>query len=263
MKLWFALRYYNKMDAPPAPLRRIPLPPPQRNYIHKLSDNSILRKMAALDIVKIDIWHGNRILNEEHKKDISENLKGGIQSLDLKPYHLVSYLVEDGLKTYIVDGQHRVSILKDAARKNMEQLNFDVIVIEKRCDSETEVIEYFKLLNTTKAIQWKEDPILQANAFIEAFEKEFSKGKVKLIRPEGCHRPYMCTKKLRDAIVKCNLCSLGKTPEQFVEHALLKNKQFIEHFKSMTLREKLYDKALVIGFCLAIDEKFLWFQGFV
>jgi hypothetical protein len=250
------------MDAPPAPLRRIPPPPPQRNYIHKLSDNSILRKMPALDIVKIDIWHGNRILNEEHKKDISENLKGGIQSLDLKPYHLVSYVVEDGLKTYIVDGQHRVSILKDAARKNMEQLNFDVIVIEKMCESENEVIEYFKLLNTTKAIEWKEDPTLQANAYIAAFEKEFNKGKVKLLRSEGSHRPYMCTKKLRDAIVKSNLCSLGKTPQEFVEHALQKNKQFIDHFKSMTLREKLHDRALALGFCLAIDEKFSWFQGF-
>ena len=250
------------MDAPPAPLRRIPPPPPQRAYLHKFSDTSFLRKMSARDLVKIPVWHGNRILNEEHKKDISDNLKGGFQSLDLKPYHLITYPVEDDLMSYIVDGQHRVSILKDAARKDTEQLNFDVIVVEKNCQTESEVIEYFKLLNTTKAIEWKEDPILQANAYIEAFEKEFNKGKVKLLRQEGSHRPYMCTKKLRDAIVKSNLCSLGKTPKQFVEHALQKNKEHIDYFKLMTLREKLHDRALTLSFCLAIDEKFSWFQGF-
>lgn len=213
--------------------------------------------------MKIPVWHGNRILNEDHKKEISENLKGGLQSLDLKPYHLITYPVDDDLMSYIVDGQHRLSILKDSARKDTEHLNFDVIVVEKNCQTESEVIEYFKLLNTTKAIEWKEDPTLRANAFIAAFEKEFSKGKVKLIRPEGCHRPYMCTKKLRDAIVKCNLSSLGKTPEQFVEHALQKNKEYIEYFKSIPIREKLHDRALSINFCLAIDEKFSWFEGFV
>ena len=251
------------MDAPPTPLRRIPPPPPpQRNYIHKFSDNSILRKMHARDLVKIPVWKGNRILNEEHKKDISGNLKGGLQSLDLKPYPLITYPEEDDLMSYIVDGQHRASILKDAVKNDTEQLNFDVIVVEKNCESESQVIEYFRLLNTTKSIEWKEDPNLQVNAFIAAFEKEFNKGKVKLIR-KNANRPYMNIDKLRDAIVKCNLCSLGKSAEQFVIHAILKNKEYTERYKLMSQKEKLHDRAIAIGFSLAIDEKFSWFQGFV
>jgi hypothetical protein len=211
--------------------------------------------------VKIPIWKGNRILNQEHKYSIQQSLKLGAKSLDLKPFHVVTYPVEDNeteeILSFIVDGQHRHSIIKEA-----ENQDFDVLVIEKRCESETEVVEYFKLLNHTRAIEWKEDPILMANRYIVALEKAFNTTKEKRIRVKSTHRPYLYVETLRDEFVKRKIGHSGKTPEDFVRYAQSKNQEGLALLRSKLPRETMEERALSLDFCLALDPKFKWLHEF-
>lgn len=257
--------------APPPPVRRIPPPPPQRAFIHTFSDGSLLRKMPARDLCKIPIWHGNRIMNEEHKKEIAQALgPRGAAALDLKPFHVVTYPCYDEdeseeIKTFIVDGQHRVSILKEHLQANSESLGFDVLVVEKSCASETEVIQYFKLLNTTRAIEWKEDPRIAANRFVAAFEAAFNKGRKQkdlLVRGANTHRPYLSVDRLRDELIRQRVAANGKAPEEFVEFCIRKNTELVELISEFDIKEKIQERAIVLGFCLALDEKFGWLADF-
>jgi hypothetical protein len=251
------------MDSPPVPTRRFAPPPPPRAYLHTFSDGSILRKISARDLVKIPIWKGNRILNQDHKQSILQSLKQGAKSLDLKPFHVISYPVEayesanEEIMHFVVDGQHRLSILKES-----DALDFDVLVVEKKCDSESDVIEYFKILNHTRAIEWKEDPIILANRYIVALEKVFNTGKEKRIRPKATHRPYLYVDTLREELVKRKIGHTGKRPEDFAEFAKQKNQALLEVYRSKPEQETMIQRALDLGFCLALDPKFKWLSDF-
>lgn len=237
-------------------------PPPPRTistHFHTLSDGSIMRKMPVKDLIRIPIWQGNRLLCEEHKAQIKESLKGNIRSLDLKPYHIITYPIEDEYTSFIIDGQHRVAILRGAFYQNPAQENFDCIVIERQCETETEAIEYFKILNTTKAVEWKHDPNLVANTFIKAMEKEFNGPKMRRVRPGSTHRPYLSVEKFREAIRCRNL--EGKTIEQFITAARRLNTEYLESLKRIEKKSKIVQKAVEIGFCLALDEKFKWLDS--
>ena len=235
-------------------------PPPRNTNLHTFSDGSILRKMSARDIVKIPIWHGNRILDEEHKKAISDSLKQGVKELDLKPFHVVSYPDEDDKTTIhyrVVDGQHRVSLIRES-----DQQDFDVLVVEKRCNSEHEVIDYFKILNHTKAIEWREDPAMVANYFVRALEKLFNpeKEKNKKIRQKSTHRPYLYVDTFRDELKKRKIGLDGKTPEEFAQFAQEKNRALLERLGEG--KDKTEKRALEMGFALALDPKYKWLDEF-
>lgn len=239
------------------PIRR-QAPPPPRQFLHTFTDGSILRKISARDLVKIPIWKGNRILNQEHKQSIVTSLKGGAKSLDLKPFHVVTYPDEEGdTQSFIVDGQHRHSIIKEA-----ENQDFDVLVIEKKCESESEVIEYFRLLNHTRAIEWKEDPILVANKYIAALEKAFNVGKDKRIRQKSTHRPYLYIDNFRDELVKRKIGHSGKTPDDFVKFAQLKNEEGLQTLLGKDKREAMEERAVLLEFSLAMDTKYKWLSEF-
>ena len=236
-------------------------PPPPKQYLHTFTDGSILRKIAARDLVKIPIWKGNRILNTEHKQSILTTLKDGVKSLDLKPYHVVTYPVEDNeteeILSFIVDGQHRHSLIKEA-----DNQDFDVFVIEKKCESEEEVIDYFKLLNHTRAIEWKEDPILVANKFLVALEKAFNAGKEKRIRQKATHRPYLYVEVFREELVKRKIGHTGKTPDEFVKFAKQKNEEGLLYLKAKDKRDVMEGRALLLEFSLAMDTKYKWLADF-
>jgi hypothetical protein len=240
-----------------------PPPPPRPSQdLHKFYDGSKMRKMSVKDLIRIPIWKGNRLLCEDHKRQIQESLKGGVRPLELKPYHIITYPIEDEdghleRKSFIIDGQHRVSILKDAFYQSQDLESFDCIVIEKECQTETEAIDYFRILNMTRAVEWKHDPNLLANAFVKALEKEFNTGKTRLIRPAGSHRPYMSADKIRDAILKKRF-EEGKSVEEFIAKVRDLNKAGVERLREVAQRSKMEQKALELGFTLALDEKFKW-----
>jgi hypothetical protein len=245
-------------------------PPPPRSHLFQFSDGSILRKMQAKDLIKLEVWQGNRFLDNEHKQDIIKSLKDSLQSLDLKPYHVVTYVEdqEDGEqkqhKTVLVDGQHRASILRDTFYQNQQPVDFDVLVVEKICKNESEVIQYFKILNKTKAIPWNEDLNLVVNRYIKALEKKFNTNKKQLlIRPVATRKPYLSVEKLRDELKKRRIgkSDTDRTPEEFAEYAWECNESWLLSHKDSN--EKSIQACLAVGFALAFDDKFSWIQDFI
>jgi hypothetical protein len=252
------------MAAMAVALMKPPPPPSQRvsQNLHIFYDKSVMRKMSVKDLIRIPIWKGNRLLCEDHKRQIQESLKGGPRPLELKPYHIITYPVADDdghlqRSSFIIDGQHRVSILKDVLYQTPDLEPFDCIVIEKECSTETEAIDYFRILNMTRAVEWKHDPNLLANAFVKGVEKEFNTGKLCLIRPAGSHRPYLSADKLREAILKRRF-EEGKSVEEFVAKIRELNKAGVQRLREVSSRSKMEQKALELGFTLALDEKFRW-----
>jgi hypothetical protein len=238
------------------------LPPPRTSAIFKFHDGSILRKMSARDLAKIPVWEGNRLLDDDHKRDIVISLNGNLKFLDSKPYHLVTYPTEDDegrlmSATCIVDGQHRVSILKEAFP---EYDDFDVLVVEKQCQSYSDVVRYFKILNMTKAIAWQEDPKLCANRYIKALETKFNTKKQGFIRQGATRKPYLSIDKLREGLMACRLGQNEQdpTPEAFASLANAWNQQWCKD--QITNFDPQIEKYKKLGFALAYDDKLKWIR---
>jgi hypothetical protein len=212
------------------------------------ADGSIWKQIPASRLAAVEIWKGNRILDHNHTLRICQSLVS-ITDLTLNPYRIV--ILEDDGETYryIIDGQHRVSLLKKHfANPNAE--DFNVVVIEKTCQDESEIIEYFKIINTTKAMHWREDPILAANKYIDPFIKEFNKDPKKpVIRPGKVNRPYLSVDRLRDVLVSKHVVDWRTTPLEFVARCREINDQ---HLEELDLTNTTNKRAYQIGFSLGM-----------
>lgn len=245
-----------------ARMRNAP-PPPPRNCLFQFSDGSKLNKMKVSQLIRFEIWKGNRFLDKNHKDKIKNETKDNIRSLDLKPYHIVTYLEDSDEgpkpKTVIIDGQHRVNVLLERILTDPQIDDFEVLVAEKFCQTESEVIEYFKVLNKTKAIPWKEDPNLIINNYIKALDKAFPKTDKALFRPGRCQRPFVSLEKLREEALKRRL-GQGKDDsiEEFIERIVGYNETQLELLQMKENRDKLEDKAVELGFTLGLDAHYSW-----
>lgn len=244
-------------------IRNAPPPPPPRNCLFQHSDGSKLNKIKVSQLIRFEIWKGNRFLDTNHKEKIKNETKDNIRSLDLKPYHIVTYLEDSDEgpkpKTVIVDGQHRVSVLLERFISDPQMDDFEVLVAEKFCQKETEVIEYFKVLNKTKSIPWKEDANLIINTYVEALEKAFPKTEKALFRPGRCQRPFVSQDKLREEALKRRL-GQGKDDsiEEFIQKVTDYNEEKLEFLQMKENRDKLEEKAVELGFTLGLDTQYSW-----
>jgi len=216
--------------------------------LYTSEDGSKWKVMAASRLANLEIWKGNRILDDNHALRICQTLTS-IKDLTLNPYRIVNVEDEGETYRYIIDGQHRVSILKKHfANPNAE--DFNVVVIEKSCQDETEIIEYFKIINTTKAIHWREDPILAANKYIEPFVKEFNKDPKKpVIRPGKVNKPYLSIDRLREVLISKHVVDWRTTPLEFVARCREINDQHLSELDISNLTNK---RAVQIKFSLAL-----------
>jgi hypothetical protein len=207
-----------------------------------LSDGSKLYKLSAKELAAIPTWHGNRIVDKDHLQ-ILESSVGHPKQLDIKPFHIVRYNAdqEDGTKiekTCIVDGQHRVEILKKylITYENSFDKAFDdfqLLVVEKFCNDEQEVGKYFKILNTTKSIEWNEDPRLVANRYLEALCNKFNTKKRQLIRNGKTRKPYISLEVLRDQMVARRIgFATEETPEAYAERIYKEHCEVLEDLKN-------------------------------
>lgn len=232
------------------------------NFTH--SDGSRTRVIGVRELIRTDIWNGNRILDEGHRNKIQEECIN-IKDLDKKPFVMVSFPsgnVEEGIieKWVIIDGQHRVSILRDHFRQNQSEEDFDVLVTEKAFDTEHAVFDYFKILNNVKRVEYKEDPRMIANTYINSLTKVFEKNSV--IR-EDTKRPYLRVSKLRDTL--CSLLekvqkdgAVFKTSEEFALAAEEINRKILEILKTKISRSKMEDRAILLEFALGLEDKLGW-----
>lgn len=173
--------------------------------LHTLHDGSCLKIINAKELITIPVWKGNRIIDLEHMRKIKTSIGTNIKHLD-HGYILVTCPVThaDGHstihETYLIDGQHRHAVLKDYFKESLFEDDFPIVVIEKRLESEFDIIDYFNTINSAKPLQWEIDPNLIINEYIGALEKAFNVGKKVLIKKGNTYRPYLPVEKLRDAL---------------------------------------------------------------
>lgn len=241
--------------------------------IMRLHDGSVLSQMNSRDLARLPIWKGNRIMDTAHMEEIQAAIGGDIRKLDLKPYHLVTYdrVQEDGTKervTEIIDGQHRASIIK--RHYETEELEFDatelpntfqVYVIEKRCQSEAEIIQYFRILNATKAIQWREDPRLAANRYIEALVNKFNTPKKELIRQGKTRAPYVGVDVIREEAIRRRVgIEMRESPEEYAERIYQNHLMGLRELAECGAGTKEHAVCLKAGCLLTIDKKYDWLE---
>jgi hypothetical protein len=168
-------------------------------------------------------------------------------------------------KTYIIDGQHRISVVSDYFEKVVDAKDFQVTVTEIRVSSEDEAIEYFNKINNVKPIQFKEDPNLIVNKYIHRLIVSYPV-KSKLFRNGATKRPYLSTDKLREALTK-RVDRLKKISiEKFIKECKLTNTKIIQELEIRSLNDKekelkIITKILEIDFALAWDDKFKWLDN--
>lgn len=221
--------------------------------IFKSNDGSVWRKIPASKLCLYPIWEGNRIIDHSHIKDLEERI--GINNANILNSSIFRTITiwseDDSMNTFIIDGQHRIEIIKKYLIKNSD---FDCIVSDKIVDSEADAINYFKIINSHKNIPWKEDSKLIANKFVAKFEEEFNKRFEGVIKNTKTRKPYISTEKLRETLVKAKVELWKKTPSEFVEDCLNKNEQYLS---ILNPQNSLEEKAISIGFslgCISMNE---------
>lgn len=236
------------------------------DLLHIYSDGSKLFKMSALALSRIHIWKGNRIIDLEHVKNIKESVDYKAYLLD-SGYKTIQYDEMDEnnkpvKKTYLIDGQHRISVVADYFENVQDAKDFSVTVTDIRVDSEAEAIEYFNKINNVKPIQFKEDPNLIVNKYLQRLIASYPV-KSKLFRTGATKRPYLSVDKFREALLK-KVENLKKISiEKFIKECKTINTKTIQELEIRSLNDKekelkIITKILELEFALAWDDKFKW-----
>lgn len=232
-----------------------------RVLLTTLSDGSSLYKVPAKELAAVPTWHGNRIVDQAHVHTLNSTV-GHPKQFDIKPFHIVRYNAEQEDRTVkeevcIVDGQHRVEVLKNYLAKQEPSFDnafeeFDLLVIEKYCADEQEVIKYFKILNTTKNIEWRDDPRLVVNRYLEALCSKFNTKKRQLIRNGKTRKPYISLEVLRDQMVARRVgFATEETPEAYAERIYNEHNEVLEDLKRQESEALLTEfKAALKADCL-------------
>jgi hypothetical protein len=237
--------------------------------LHTYHDGSRLRIMSAKKLVTIPIWKGNRIKNKEHLDALKTAIGTDVQNLD-KGYHVIKYKEEDDSKalveaSYIIDGQHRVSVLTDFFNTYIMEPDFSVTYTEIIVENEHEAIEYFNRINNAKPIHFKEDPAMIANNYVAAIVKVFpGKKGTPLFRDKATHRPYMETEELRKYLRE-NADRLKCPPATFAQLLLEKNNRLIRELQladTMAMipekDKKCAQRTIELGFALGYYKRMSW-----
>lgn len=239
--------------------------------LHTYSDGSKLYKMSALALSKIPIWKGNRIIDLAHVKNIKESINSKAYLLD-SGYKTIQYDELDEnekpvKKTYLIDGQHRISVVNDYFENLEHPSDFMVTVTEIRVDSEIEAIDYFNKINNVKPIQFQEDPNLLVNKYLQRLIGSFPV-KGKLFRTGATKRPYLAVDKFREVLKKRSDGLRKISIEKFIKECKSTNIKIIQELEIRSLNEndkelKIINKILELGFALAWDDKFKWLDTII
>jgi len=228
--------------------------------------------MKAKDLITIPIWKGNRILDEIHAKSIKEAVGTKVQSLD-SGFNIIKYDEKNAdnktiTVSYLIDGQHRASVIRDFYRDNYCEPDFDLTVTELVVESESDAVEYFNKINNVKRQHWKTDPTILVNKYIVALEKKYNTNKkTPLIRLGSTHRPYLSSEKLREEF-KANIALLKQSTEDiaaFIEKVERKNRELLNEIQiEIALPSakdiKIKERAIDLQFALACHPSLSWIR---
>lgn len=224
------------------------------------TDGSVYKVLSAKVLSEYPVWKGNRILDEIHVTNIKQTMKD-VKLLNMNPFRIAALKDDENVvHRYIIDGQHRHAILKEYF-SNPDASDFEVLVAGRVFQNESEVMDYFKIINSTKSIVWKEDPVLCANQYIQALMQEFNTDPKKpMFRNGKTTRPFISIDKLRDTLVGKRVWNWKQTPEEFVKETKLKNQQLLNgyHLKDEDSLTTMEIRAINYEFVIGLDDKFTW-----
>lgn len=239
--------------------------------LHIYSDGSKLYKMSALALTCIPVWKGNRIIDMEHVSNIKNSIQNKGYLLD-SGYKIIQYEETDEYnktikQSYIIDGQHRINIVKDYFDSHESIKDFEVTVTEIKVNSELDAILYFNTINNVKPIHYEEDINLIANKYIYKLHKEYNSPH-NLFRNGITKRPYLSIDKLREAlkkrIAKLKIIDI----DNFVIDCKKINGILIQELEIRSLNEndkdiKIIHKSILLNFALSYDDKFKWLDRII
>jgi hypothetical protein len=234
--------------------------------LHQFHDNSVLKTLSCRELIMIPVWRGNRYIDDTHVQQIKKDIGDAVERLDTTVFRVVKYMDGATQQVYLIDGQHRQRVLCDYFTKGGVLKEFNVLVMEKEVEGESEVIELFNTLNTVKP-QLETDPKLLANKYIAALEKQFNTSKKNtLIRPEGkaTKRPFLSSDALRTALEanSSHLKQSNAVVEQFVAKVVGWNERMLREFEIDSAcgkkDKKIIDSCLEKKFTLAYDNLLPW-----
>jgi hypothetical protein len=237
----------------------------------RLHDGSILRYMLARDLVRIPIWKGNRIIDGAHVDAIERSIGAHAERLDFAYRIVCCDEIDAGGRavptSYIIDGQHRIAVLRRLLERGAHTLEFYAVVLEKRVESELEIIDLFNTLNSTKPITWT-DTNLVVNAYIAALEEAFNVGRRAMIRKSGTHRPYVSVDRLRETLTAFSDTLKTRTTKgdisAFVDRVRAWNATQLENAPARIMAQskksegELIARAAELRFMLGCDLKLKW-----
>lgn len=237
-----------------------------------LANGCDVKTITAKDLIKIPVWRNNRLLDRDHMLEIRNAIGKNIQLLD-HGYQIAILVEQDAAgndieQKYIIDGQHRLQVIKHYFEEEIIcAVDFPILVYERLFDTERELIEHFNAINKCKPLKPMEDENLTLNAYIHALQKVFPgpNKRCPLLRPGLTHRPYLSTDRLRD-VLRTHIHQLPKTEQDILEFAkrsqqynekLIKNDVWILGIDNNKRRE-FFERGQKCGFILAYDERLPW-----
>ncbi len=242
------------------------------SVLFTLANGAELHSIPASELLKIPVWKNNRIIDHAHVANIQRDVGNAVNTLDYN-YHVAILNEEDAgghpiEVKYIIDGQHRYTVLKRHFETNLCVPDFPVLVFQRRFASEGELIEYFNTLNNSKPVQPWIDENLILNNYVRAMEEVFVNRRVSYIRGAGCHRPYLSAERLREAL-RNHLKELPATEQgarTFAETAKTWNDEVAADGTYLLgirgdKKKNCFEKGMKVGFVLAYDDKFKWIEA--
>lgn len=243
-------------------------------YFHTLHDGTRVGLLGAKQLITIPIWQNNRNLHSGH---VDRLAKQALPQLLDRNYYIAILQEEDASgssvqQPYIIDGQHRSHVLRRYFSEHPDAEDFPILIYEKVCQSESEVIEAFNAINTIQPLKPWEDEACILNNYIDALLYEFNKPrKTVLIRTGVCRRPYLSTEAIREGL-RSVLPHLVKSQDGANEFARLVRLWNDRHVKDAevfvtTIRAskdaEMFQKGVTIGFVLAHSDKLKWIAEIV
>lgn len=236
-----------------------------QQILHTYNDGSQLYKMSARALSKIPIWKGNRIIDMNHVINIKQSIYHNIKLLD-SGYKIIRYMEEDEeekciSKYYLIDGQHRVSIVSEYFRNDPNAIDFMVTVTEISVESETEAIQYFNQINNVKPIQFEEDANMILNRYLDKLIKSFPI-KMNFFR-SSTRRPYLSIDKFREILQKKIHLLRKISIDVFIEKCKEMNEKILFELREKSKNEsdkeiKMIKKMIEMNFGLAWDDRYRW-----
>jgi hypothetical protein len=238
------------------------------SLLHTYSDGSKLITLSAKELISIPTWKGNRILDLEHAGRIKAAIASDVKMLDSN-YSIIQYVEPnvDGapvVQRYLIDGQHRASVVRDFFRDTLCEPDFTVTVREKTVESESDAVDYFNAINNVKRQYWKTDPMLIVNRYIQEIERFLNTNtRSPLVRCNG-KRPYLSSDRLREGLLKYaeNLKSSDEELRKFLDGIVRENDIILKSLEVESLsngkNRALIERTIHIQFALAYYSDLPW-----